>query len=95
LQVAYKQYPCITPGWDNSPRRVGRSFFMLKGNTPQLYGKWLRYVLDHFTEFSLEENFVFINAWNEWAEGNHLEPDIKWGTQYLEETKKQMNYEKS
>ena len=34
-----------------------------------------------------EENFVFINAWNEWAEGNHIEPDIRWGRKYLEKTK--------
>jgi lipopolysaccharide biosynthesis protein len=37
---------------------------------------------------SAEENLVFINAWNEWGEGNHLEPDQKWGHDYLEVTRK-------
>ena len=37
--------------------------------------------------FSEEENFVFLNAMNEWAEGNHLEPDLKWGLKYLKATK--------
>ena len=40
-----------------------------------------------FRPYSKEENFVFRNAWNEWAEGNHLEPDLKWGHEYLEMTK--------
>lgn len=86
----FKQFPGLTPGWDNSARRVGKSFHALTNSTPSAYGKWLRHILDTFKPFSKEENFIFINAWNEWAEGNHLEPDQKWGLAYLEETKKQI-----
>ena len=39
-------------------------------------------------EFKLPEPFLFINAWNEWAEGNHLEPDLRWQTSYLEATRR-------
>ncbi len=83
----YKQYPCIVPMWDNTSRRK-RNVIMMSGSTPVLYAKWLRDVLKKFKPYSSEENLVFINAWNEWAEGNHLEPDRKWGNSYLEETKK-------
>lgn len=83
-----RRYPCVSPGFDNSPRRVGRSFMYIEGGTPQLYGEWLGDYLKRFTPFSTNENFVFINAWNEWAEGNHIEPDTKWGKAYLEETKR-------
>ena len=83
------QYPGITPGWDNSPRRNDNNFVAIINNSPELYGKWLRNIIDTFTPFSAEENFIFINAWNEWAEGNHLEPDQKWGRAFLEETLKQ------
>ena len=86
-----REFPGITPGWDNSPRRPNDDFFALINSTPEIYGKWLRYLLDSFTPFSPEENFIFINAWNEWGEGNHLEPDQKWGRAFLEETLKQVN----
>ena len=90
--VNYKQFPCITPSWDNAPRRAGKVFWCLQNSTPQLYGQWLRHILKTFMPYSHEENFVFINAWNEWGEGNHLEPDQKWGCGYLEETKKVLNF---
>ena len=83
----FKQYPCITPSWDNSARKKHHAI-ILHNSTPGLYGKWLKNILAKFKPYSKEENFVFINAWNEWAEGNHLEPDCKWGHGYLEETKK-------
>lgn len=85
--VDYKRFPCVTPMWDNASRRKGNSFSALINSTPQKYKLWLLEVLRRFEPYSKEENFVFINAWNEWAEGNHLEPDIKWGREYLEKTK--------
>lgn len=89
-QPSYKQYPCITPSWDNSARKKHNAI-ILHNSTPKLYGNWLREILKRFKPFSVEENFLFINAWNEWAEGNHLEPDQKWGRGYLEETKKALD----
>ena len=83
-----KRYPCVSPGFDNSPRRENSTFYCFPDSTPTLYEKWLSYYIKNFKPFSSEENFIFINAWNEWAEGNHLEPDNKWGKAYLEATKK-------
>ena len=82
----YKRYSCITPMWDNSPRRK-QDYFILTGSTPDLYRELLLAKLKKFRPYSKEENLFFINAWNEWAEGNHLEPDLKWGTKYLDATK--------
>lgn len=83
----YKRFPGITPMWDNSPRRSSNAL-IIHHSTPEKYGDWLKYIVDHFEPYSKDENFVFINAWNEWAEGNHLEPCQKWGSQYLEQTRK-------
>jgi len=84
---SYKRYPCVTPMWDNSARRK-RAFFAFYGSTPKLFGTWLQNVMNKFMPYSDDENFIFINAWNEWAEGNHLEPDMKWGDGYLNEVKR-------
>lgn len=84
----HKLFPGVSPGWDNSARRKrGASVYL--GSTPELYRSWLDHALKQSqTRFAAsEERLVFINAWNEWAEGNHLEPDQKWGRRYLEETR--------
>ena len=78
----YKKYPCITPMWDNSARRK-TNYFMFTGSTPQAFETWARHEIDQFKPYSKQENLFFINAWNEWAEGNHLEPCLQWGHQYL------------
>ncbi|MGM5470798.1 glycoside hydrolase family 99-like domain-containing protein [Flavobacteriaceae bacterium LMO-SS05] len=85
--VNYKLYRSVTPAWDNTPRR-GINGIIALGSNPELYFEWLQHIVKHFKPYSKEENFVFINAMNEWAEGNHLEPCIKYGTAYLEATKK-------
>jgi len=85
---SYKVYPGISPMWDNSARRKKNNFIAFRGSTPELFGMWLKKIIDTFTPYSDDENFIFINAWNEWAEGNHLEPDMKYGDSYLKEVKK-------
>lgn len=82
----YKRYSCITPMWDNTARKK-KNYFILKDSTPELYKELLTNLFRKFKPYSKEENLFFINAWNEWAEGNHLEPDLKWGRKYLEATK--------
>lgn len=87
LPNTYKIFPGACPSWDNSPRRKSNAAIFLN-SSPDLYEKWLKSIVNKFTPYSKDENFVFINAWNEWAEGNHLEPCIKWGKKYLEATKR-------
>ncbi|MHC1708679.1 MAG: glycoside hydrolase family 99-like domain-containing protein [Bacteroidales bacterium] len=86
MSFDYKRYRCLMPMWDNSPRRKIEAAIFLD-STPEKYGKWLESIVDAFTPYSREENFIFLNAWNEWAEGNHLEPCLNWGHAYLEKTK--------
>ena len=81
---SYKRFPCVMPGWDNAARKKHRAFVCWVGNTPQLFKEWVIKTFKKFEPFSNEENLVFINAWNEWGEGCHLEPDLKWRTQFLE-----------
>ncbi len=83
---AYKRFRCVTPCWDNWARRKkGAAIFL--GSTPEKYGSWLyRMITDTNLHFQGEERILFINAWNEWAEGCHLEPDQKFGHAYLEAT---------
>ncbi|HRE24952.1 MAG TPA: glycoside hydrolase family 99-like domain-containing protein, partial [Bacteroidia bacterium] len=73
----------VTPGWDNSARR-STEFLVLNNSTPELFELWTLHSLQNFRPYSEGENLFFINAWNEWAEGNHLEPDQKWGLAYLD-----------
>jgi hypothetical protein len=80
----YKRYPCVTPGWDNTARRRRGGGRVLVGSTPALYERWVRGAAQNFDPYSPEENLLFVNAWNEWAEGNHLEPCQRWGRAYLE-----------
>jgi lipopolysaccharide biosynthesis protein len=82
----YRRFPCVTPMWDHSPRRPGGAF-ILAHSTPAAYEDWLRTVVQRQAQ-SKREGLVFINAWNEWAEGAHLEPDLRHGRAYLEATRR-------
>lgn len=90
-EPAFKRFRCVTPNWDNSARREKGGLTYIN-STPEKYGYWLNQVIaETDKKFVGDEKIVFINAWNEWAEGNHLEPDRRWGHAYLEQTAKQLN----
>ncbi len=82
-------YPLIktaAPGWDNDPRRQGAGT-VLHGATPALYQAWLEDLIRFARRHPVEgEALVCINAWNEWAEGATLEPDVHWGGAFLNAT---------
>lgn len=82
----YKLFRSVTPSWDNTAR-LGKWGVIAKDSSPEKYKYWLEKILQGFDPYSTEENFVFINALNEWAEGNKLEPCIKYGTAYYEATR--------
>jgi lipopolysaccharide biosynthesis protein len=84
--VHYRRFRCATPRWDNSPRRPSGSV-IFRGASPGIYERWLRTLVQATRDgFQGDERLVFVNAWNEWAEGNYLEPDELWGRAYLEAT---------
>ncbi len=80
-------YPCVGPNWDNTPRS-GVNGFALHGSTPELYGEHLREAVKLVANRMPDQRIIFVKSWNEWAETNCLEPDLRWGRAYLEQTLK-------
>jgi lipopolysaccharide biosynthesis protein len=84
--VPYVRHLTLMPGWDNTARRPDQANTFINAS-PEIYEVWLREVVARTTACRRpEERLVFINAWNEWAEGAHLEPDQRYGHQYLQAT---------
>ncbi|WP_407179649.1 glycoside hydrolase family 99-like domain-containing protein [Bradyrhizobium sp. STM 3562] len=92
----YKLFRGIIPAWDNTPRRQDTSTIIINSR-PDLYGAWLAYLraYSRIVHPDQENRFIFINAWNEWGEGCYVEPDLRWGLAYLEETYRSAFYEGS
>jgi len=86
LNQPYTVFKTIAPGWDNEARKPGRGHSFHHFSLSK-YANWLDRACTATLEYnSPSENLVFINAWNEWGEGAHLEPDRKYGYGYLEAT---------
>lgn len=83
-------FPSILSGWDHSPRS-GREGLVLTKTTPELFGNHVKQVLEKVDGKPKEKKVIFLKSWNEWAEGNYMEPDIVWGHQFLEELKKHIS----
>jgi Glycosyltransferase WbsX len=76
-------FPCIVPGWDHSPRS-GKEALVLTESTPEIFGEHVKSALEMVKNRAKDKRIVFIKSWNEWAEGNYMEPDLKWGKRFLE-----------
>lgn len=82
------RFSTVSPSWDNEARKPGRGDSFIHSD-PKIYQRWLEQVSFNSLITSKEnERFVFINAWNEWAEGAHLEPDREYGYAYLQATRR-------
>lgn len=82
--VAHRRYPAVFPGWDNTPRQPlhGTSF---DGADPAAFRFHVEHAIEAMRGYLLgEHRLLFVNAWNEWAEGAHLEPDSGYGHRWLE-----------
>jgi len=75
--------PCLIPSWDNTPRS-GMNGLIMRGSTPSLFQRSVRQALEKISAKPPEHRLVFLKSWNEWAEGNHMEPDLRHGHAYLE-----------
>lgn len=91
----YTLHRSVCPAWDNTARRKNRATVFLNSK-PSLYQRWLENAIKD-TEQRIakpDERLIFVNAWNEWAEGAHLEPDAKYGYAYLQATRNALDQTK-
>lgn len=81
--VEWPDYPIALPNWDNTPRS-GMRGLIFHNSTPELFRPHLKDAISRVSQNPPNHRIVFLKAWNEWAEGNYVEPDLKWGRRYLE-----------
>lgn len=80
-------YPTILPRWDKTPR-LGKQAYVYTGSTPELFEKSVRKALEFVKNKEPEHRIIFLQAWNEWGEGNFMEPDLEFGHGYLDALKR-------
>ena len=87
--VEWPDYPLVLPNWDNTPRS-GMRGLVFENATPELFRSLLNKAIGRVLARPSDERIVFLKAWNEWAEGNYVEPDQKWGRAWLEVIKEEL-----
>jgi len=76
-------HPTIIPGFDRSPRE-GKMAVIYTDSTPEVFDKQVQKAIELVKNKQPEHRIIFLQAWNEWAEGNHVEPDLKYGRAFLD-----------
>ncbi len=82
-EIPVNEFPAIVTGWDSTPR-LGSRGIVLTGATPQLFREHVREAIARVAHKPAAYRILFVKSWNEWAEGNYLEPDRSHGRAYLE-----------
>lgn len=80
--------PCLIPNWDHSPRSK-RGALVLENPEPKYFYQHAKHVLELVKK--KKNQFVFLKSWNEWGEGNYMEPDIKYGRGYIDALARAIN----
>ena len=81
--------PSVIPNWDHSPRS-GSKGLILNNSTPKYFKEYMDRVLKCVSNKPADKRFIFIKSWNEWGEGNYMEPDLRYGTGYLRALKESL-----
>lgn len=76
-------FPLLIPNWDHTPRS-GRNGYLFTHTDPEIFKKHVKYVFEKIRNKPQDRQICFLKSWNEWGEGNYMEPDIKYGRGYIE-----------
>ena len=82
LERRVNVYPTLIPNWDRTPRTREDSIYV--ESTPEVFGKLAVRALDLVKDKPEERRIIFLKSWNEWGEGNYMEPDRQYGRGYIE-----------
>jgi len=90
IETPWIRYPCVLSNWDNTPR-CSTNGFIFHDSSPELFAQHLSRALESITKNRPENRLVFIKSWNEWGEGNYIEPDSRFGRDYLQAIRDTVN----
>lgn len=82
MEKTHNVFPTIIPNWDHTPRS-GSNGYLFANSTPSYFAKHVRSALYVMKNKTKDEQICFLKSWNEWGEGNYMEPDLKFGKQYI------------
>lgn len=85
--------PCILPNWDHSPRS-GRNAIILKNATPKTFKSLVKRAIEVVSKKPKDEQIVIVKSWNEWGEGNYMEPDLEFGKGFIQAMKEAIDESK-
>ncbi len=92
-ELEIDEFPCIMPNWDNTPR-TGLDGYVFKNASPEIFQEHLREAIKKIEPNEDQHKIIIVKSWNEWAEGNHLEPDTAFGQKFLNAVRNELdNYQ--